>query len=197
MSSKSIKEAALTQFALEGYEGASLRKIADEVGIKKPSIYAHFKNKDDLFLHVVDYVFKLERRRILGYFEQQIGDENKIETCLRGFFDWFREEFESQNAAKLLMRVSYFPPPALYNEVTEKVYPFLDGLERQLAKFLIRNSYNKRQAEQIAISFMTLVDGVTVELLYGGTERYQKRVEAAWPVFWHGIQLFNTKESSS
>lgn len=197
MSSDRIKEAALSQFALEGYEGASLRKIADEVGIKKPSIYAHYKNKDDLFIHVVEYVFQLERRRILTYFQEQFNKNSTLEECLHGFFDWFGKEFESQDAAKLLMRVSYFPPPSLSNEVTHMVYPFLDGLESALAKFLVRQSYEHSHAAQIAISYMTLVDGTTVELLYGGMERYQKRVKAAWPVFWHGLQLFNTKESSS
>lgn len=197
MSSDKIKEAALSQFALDGYEGASLRKIADEVGIKKPSIYAHYKNKDDLFIHVVEYVFQLERRRILAYFQEQLNRHSTLEETLHGFFDWFGKEFESQDAAKLLMRVSYFPPPSLNYEVSHMVYPFLDGLERVLAKFLVRQSYERTHAAQIAISYMTLVDGTTVELLYGGMKRYQKRVEAAWPVFWHGLQLFHTKESSS
>ena len=69
MSSKKIRDVALSHFANYGYEGASLSKIAEEVGIKKPTIYAHYKGKDDLFLSVVQYVFELERRRILEYFQ--------------------------------------------------------------------------------------------------------------------------------
>ena len=69
MSSKKIRDVALSHFAHFGYEGAALSKIAEEVGIKKPTIYAHYKGKDDLFLSVVQYVFQLERRRILAYFQ--------------------------------------------------------------------------------------------------------------------------------
>lgn len=49
MKSEGIKDAALKYFTLHGYEGASLSLIAEDVGMKKQSIYAHFKGKDDLF----------------------------------------------------------------------------------------------------------------------------------------------------
>ncbi|WP_432362095.1 TetR/AcrR family transcriptional regulator [Sporosarcina sp. UB5] len=42
--------AAIKQYALHGYHGATMRKIADEVGIKPPSIYFFFKNKEELFV---------------------------------------------------------------------------------------------------------------------------------------------------
>ncbi|MBD2807322.1 helix-turn-helix transcriptional regulator, partial [Xenorhabdus sp. ZM] len=45
MTANRIKAVALSHFARYGYEGTSLANIAQEVGIKKPSIYAHFKGK--------------------------------------------------------------------------------------------------------------------------------------------------------
>lgn len=48
-----IKEAALKYFTIHGYEGAPLSLIAEEARMKKQSIYAHFKGKDDLFLQVL------------------------------------------------------------------------------------------------------------------------------------------------
>lgn len=50
MTSDRIKEVSLRHFARNGYEGASLAHIADDIGIKKQSIYSHFKGKDELFL---------------------------------------------------------------------------------------------------------------------------------------------------
>lgn len=202
MSSVSIKQAALTQFALEGYEGASLRKIAEEVGIKKPSIYAHYKNKEDLFLHVMRYVFQLERRRILVFFQEQNNLNAPLELKLRRLLDWIQEEFQSQDAARFLMRMSFFPPQALHDKVMDIVYPFLDGMERILAKLIARDLGNRKlsqeEAMEYSIAFMTFIDGTTVELLYGGPARYQKRVQAAWPVFWQGIlHHYHKKESTS
>lgn len=46
---KKLIDAALQMYALHGYHGATMRKIAKEVGIKPASIYFFYKNKEDLF----------------------------------------------------------------------------------------------------------------------------------------------------
>ena len=40
-----ILEAALDLFSVQGFEATSLSQIADAVGIRKASLYSHFKNK--------------------------------------------------------------------------------------------------------------------------------------------------------
>lgn len=54
MTSQRLQEIALKYFAEKGYDGTSLADIAGEIGIKKPSIYAHYPSKMDLFLAVVE-----------------------------------------------------------------------------------------------------------------------------------------------
>ncbi|GAA1898572.1 TetR/AcrR family transcriptional regulator [Asanoa iriomotensis] len=48
-----IREQALALFTDRGYAAASLREIADRVGITKASLYYHFPSKQDLLLAVV------------------------------------------------------------------------------------------------------------------------------------------------
>ncbi|EQB34651.1 MULTISPECIES: TetR/AcrR family transcriptional regulator [Virgibacillus] len=47
---KKLIDAALRQYALHGYHGATMRKIASEVGIKPASIYFFYENKETLFI---------------------------------------------------------------------------------------------------------------------------------------------------
>ena len=47
---KKLISAALKNYALYGYHGATMKKIADEVGIKPASIYFFYKNKEELFI---------------------------------------------------------------------------------------------------------------------------------------------------
>lgn len=46
---KEIVQAALTIFARDGFAGARLDDVADQVGISKGTIYLYFENKEELF----------------------------------------------------------------------------------------------------------------------------------------------------
>jgi AcrR family transcriptional regulator len=49
-----ILDAAESCFARRGYAGTSLRDVADIVGIRIPSLYNHFPNKESLYAAVLD-----------------------------------------------------------------------------------------------------------------------------------------------
>jgi TetR/AcrR family transcriptional regulator len=49
-----IAQAAKAVFAERGYQGATLEEIAQRAGMSKATIYIYYKNKDDLFLQVVE-----------------------------------------------------------------------------------------------------------------------------------------------
>jgi AcrR family transcriptional regulator len=52
-----ILKVATTLFSQLGYKGASVRKIAKEVGIRESALYNHFKNKEEIFLEVAKEIF--------------------------------------------------------------------------------------------------------------------------------------------
>jgi AcrR family transcriptional regulator len=51
---KSIEQ-ALQIFWLKGYESTSLTDLITAMGINRPSLYAAFGNKEDLFRKVLNY----------------------------------------------------------------------------------------------------------------------------------------------
>jgi len=44
-----ILDVALDLFSISGYDGVTIKQIADQVGIKDSSLYKHFKSKQDIF----------------------------------------------------------------------------------------------------------------------------------------------------
>jgi TetR/AcrR family transcriptional regulator len=50
---KAIIEAAVQLFSESGYEGASMRRIAQEAGVSKANIYHHFESKQALYLAIM------------------------------------------------------------------------------------------------------------------------------------------------
>lgn len=49
-----ILDAALTLFSENGYDGTSVEQIASIVGIKAPSLYKHYKGKEDILNALID-----------------------------------------------------------------------------------------------------------------------------------------------
>ena len=49
-----ILEMALRLFVARGYDGISMREIADACGLSKAGLYYHFKDKEDLFLAIME-----------------------------------------------------------------------------------------------------------------------------------------------
>ena len=57
-----IQDVALELFTEQGYEGTSLREIAERLGVTKAALYYHFKTKEDIVASLVaDRVAELEK----------------------------------------------------------------------------------------------------------------------------------------
>jgi len=52
-----ISDVSFNLFSELGYKNTSVRKIAQEVGIRESAIYNHYKNKEDIFLEIAKNIF--------------------------------------------------------------------------------------------------------------------------------------------
>ncbi len=53
-----ILQAAEKIFVEYGYEGATIRKIADEVGVSSTALYMHFRDKSEILLEICEAAFE-------------------------------------------------------------------------------------------------------------------------------------------
>ncbi|TCP31216.1 TetR family transcriptional regulator [Scopulibacillus darangshiensis] len=190
MKSNEIKDAALKYFTMHGYEGATLSQIAEEVGMKKQSIYAHFKGKDDLFLHVLRDAKETELSSKLQYFSEI--DSQNPEKDLYGFLQLVIDLFQKNEQIKFWLRMSFFPPAHLAKaidkeviDIEEKVQAILESKFQDWidAKLIVGDT-----AKMPTLAFLGVVDSILLELVYGNDEERQKyKLEASWSVFWRGI----------
>ena len=51
-----IFDVSLDLFSKKGYDSVSLREIAEEVGIKKSSIYSHYSSKEAILMDIFEYL---------------------------------------------------------------------------------------------------------------------------------------------
>lgn len=185
-----LKKAAQNRFAEYGYDGTSMAHIAEDVGIKKQSIYTHFKGKDELFLQVFSDAADKEWASIEEFIQH--NKSLQIERFLHGFLLHHKERFEQNTDTKFWLRNSFFPPAHLYGDVMDKVYTYLDDLEKLLEPILRRAAAEGELSADIDTksatnAFLGILDSVFVEMLYGGPERLEKRLAASWHFYWRGI----------
>ena len=129
-----ILDAALTLFAENGYNGTSVEQIAKAVGIKAPSLYKHYKGKEDILNSLID---SAEVR-----YEEMFGSERNI-----GKIPESREEFINITMGRIsfTMRDPIIRKTRMFlvqeqfrNERTSEVTTRhqLDGIQGMFAKIL-------------------------------------------------------------
>lgn len=70
---REILEAALELFSVQGYEAASISQIADAVGIRKASMYSHFRSKQEILDSLIQEIFEQYSKHSM--FEQANWDD--------------------------------------------------------------------------------------------------------------------------
>lgn len=190
-----IKSTALSLFARHGYEGTTLAEIAKEVGIKPPSMYAHFESKEALFLTVFSEVIH-EHAEHADRLLAQIGEfdlEEKLQRILLGVCRYY---LSSDDKIAFLKRSMLYPPPALTGRLQESFYAaeekmsaVLRGLFREgIASGRIR----EMSVDDLVAAYYTLLDGTFLQVFYYGPDEMDRRLENVWKIFWTGI---STKEA--
>ena len=182
--------AALKYFTIHGYEGASLSQIADEVGLKKQSIYAHFKGKDDLFLQVLRDAKETELSTKLEYFSKV--DSHHPQRDLYGFLQLVIDLFQKNEQLKFWLRISFFPPAHLAKAIEEEVIDIDEKvqaiLENKFQAWIDAKAIVEDAAKTPTLAFLGVLDSIMLELVYGNDEkRLKEKVEASWAIFWRGI----------
>jgi AcrR family transcriptional regulator len=74
MTRQHLLDAAAIVFARDGFHGATLDAIASYAGFTKGAVYSNFKNKDDLFLALLDSRIERETGITIEVLDQSVND---------------------------------------------------------------------------------------------------------------------------
>lgn len=179
MTKEAIRQAALKRFAEQGYDATSMAEIAGDVGIKAPAIYAHFKGKTELYLELVQRVSDKE----LEYTRHFLSTTGEAEKVLLQFLQDIGPRFESTPDLRFMLNVYYLPPPKLAGELMGILDAYISNREIFVNNLFRHLTPTRVPPEQLASAYLGIMEGIQAEVLYGGLEKFQKRLEAFWALF--------------
>jgi AcrR family transcriptional regulator len=154
-------DAALLHYSLHGYQGATMKKIADEVGIKPASIYFFYKNKEELFIAAFQHLLDnhlAEMKRILAETSSRSVDRIFSEM-LHGIIRYHKDD-ERGTMAYISLVTSPIPEIKLY--LQKYLSHFNDWMVSSLED-LLRQSYpslSTEEVDQIIKQFVLLGNGL-------------------------------------
>jgi TetR/AcrR family transcriptional regulator len=127
-----ILKAALRQMAARGADSTSLQAIADEVGIKKPSILYHFDSKEGLRKAVVTEILVRWNEVLPRLFLTTVNDATgRFQSLAHELVSFFSED---PNRAKLIFRELLDRPKEMRAYLQEYVRPWIKMIASEVEK---------------------------------------------------------------
>lgn len=124
-----ILDAAEDLFALKGYKGTSLGDVAERVGIRSPSLYNHFRNKNALYRAVLT--------RLLDDFAAPMEELTQGPISDQRLQDWLetivRKHHANPNLARLLQHAALSGGPGT-TDLIERFFQPMFGTDEGLAQ---------------------------------------------------------------
>jgi len=167
-----------------------MSEIAAEVGIKKASLYAHFRGKDDLFLAIYHELI-VEFDNIMDQYIEDAKNmdfEDKLYYIFKKYIQYF---LNNKKRIDFFYQFMYFKPPSLYDKVESHIYKYQIRFQKKLEQIfeegIVQGVIKENSLFEMVSAFRCLREGVLLFLILDtGVE--EKHIKLIWEIFWTGLQ---------
>lgn len=150
-----VLSAATRLLAERGFEGTTLQAVADEVGIRKPSVLHHFESKEALHAGVIGDILEHWARLVPQLMRSATDREHAFDGLMRELIGFFAED---PDRARLLIRETLDRPKEFRAVILEYVQPWLAMFGHGIREGQRRGTYRAElDPEQYLIQMLQLI----------------------------------------
>jgi AcrR family transcriptional regulator len=185
-----IMERARILFSRRGFDAASMEDIARQVGIRKASLYAHFRGKQAIFREVFASVLD-EYARFLGGTLASLSGQALLKDRLASLLVAYAGYFRNTDVMSFWFRVSMMPPAFMKKEFLRETLRvelgFVDRLTGVFREGMKSGELKRQNAANVSTAFYQLVMGLGMTLAFYPVVNSRKLTRDCLGVFWRGI----------
>jgi AcrR family transcriptional regulator len=169
-------------FAQHGYTGTSMADVAAAVGIRKPSLYSHFRAKSDLYFAVIDRVHARFRDGIQELAAQELPPREHLRRQMRRI---------CTNGPVNHFRFTLFPPQDLVDRAVP-VFADFDRYFRAVICSVLRQHLDVEVTEEritaLVSMYIYLMNGLLSIDKFVSEDQLTDQVETTFDLFWELVE---------
>jgi AcrR family transcriptional regulator len=191
MTKQKILDKALELFTEKGYVGASMGDIAEAVGIRKASLYAHYSGKESIFHAVFDRILE-EYAAFINGLTDRSGKQSAAEI-LDTVFKTFIRYCKNNDAMYFWDRYYYYPPEFLKDYIEEKTEEansfFIGRITEVFTEGIAEGEILKQSPRKPALAYYYLLIGLSMSVKLYEKDELEKVTADALEGFLAGIMI--------
>lgn len=99
--------ASIKFFLKKGYDSTSISDISSAVGIKKSSIYYHFKNKEAIFIHAIKYLIQEFDQTVSKSIDNLDSSKNMLWNIYLSLIEFNKQYLEEESNTMNILYLFY------------------------------------------------------------------------------------------
>lgn len=186
-----IKDVALPLFALKGYDGTTMNEIAELVGIKKASLYAHYKGKEELFFAIyedIEQEYINVTREIISDCEGYVV-EDKLKHMFVQYVGYYAQKPDVQ---KFWTQALFFTPSDVYRRFYDQIKAYQTTVEKWIEEIIAEGMHfkiiPKDDPARILFAYLTFREGLLNGIIFLPEMNSEEHIRSMWSYFWMGIK---------